>query len=108
MVPLMLTAVNEGRLSLVRLCQMTSTGPAEIFGLKRKGEIAPGKDADFLIVDMKEQWRLHEEDLHSKCGWSPFIDYGMKGRIRSVILRGREVCYEGKILAKPGFGRLAL
>ncbi|VVC04671.1 Allantoinase [Candidatus Burarchaeum australiense] len=107
MLPLMLTAVNDGRLSLVRLCQMISTRPAEIFGLKRKGEIAVGKDADFLIVDMNEQWRLHQEDLHSKCGWSPFLNYGMKGKIRSVVLRGREVCYEGKVLAKPGYGRMA-
>jgi len=108
MLPLMLTAVNEGRLSLVRLCQMISARPAEIFGLKRKGEIAPGKDADFLIVDMNEQWRLHIDDLHSKCNWSPYLDYGMKGKIRSVILRGREACYEGRILAKRGSGKGAL
>jgi len=108
MLPLMLTAVNDSKLSLVRLCQMVSARPAEIFGLKRKGEIAPGKDADFLIVDMNEHWRLHHEDLHSKCGWSPYVDYGMKGKIRSVILRGREACYEGRILAKRGSGKGAL
>jgi len=107
MLPLMLTAVNEGNISLVRLCQMISTRPAEIFGLKRKGGIEVGKDADFLIVDMKEEWRLHEDDLHSKCGWSPFTNYGMKGKIRSVILRGTEVFYDGKLLVKPGFGRHA-
>ncbi|MDO8339132.1 MAG: dihydroorotase family protein [Candidatus Burarchaeum sp.] len=107
MLPLMLTAVNEGKLSLVRLCQMISAKPAEIFGMKRKGELAPGKDADFLIVDMNEQWRLHQEDLHTKCGWSPFLNYGMTGKIRSVVLRGKEACYEGRILAKPGFGKPA-
>ena len=107
MVPLMLTAVNEGKLSLLHLCRMVSARPAEIFGLKQKGGLAPGKDADFMIVDMNEEWRFQEEDLHTKCGWSPFVNHGMKGKIRSVVLRGKEVCYEGKVLAKAGFGRPA-
>jgi len=107
MLPLMLTAVNDGKLSLVRLCQLMCSRPAEIFGLKKKGELAVGKDADFLIVDMNESWRLHEEDLHSKCGWSPFVNYGMKGKIRSVVLRGKEAYYDGKLLIKPGYGKLA-
>ena len=60
LVPVMLDHVNEGRLTLERFVDLTSHGPARIFGIARKGRIAEGYDADFTIVDLKRRWTHHQ------------------------------------------------
>ncbi len=104
--PLLLTAVHDGRLPLRKVARLTSAGPAAIYGLLRKGRIAPGYDADLTLVDPSVEWVIGERPLFTKCGWSPFEGRKVKGCVVRVFLRGQEVYAHGEILARPGYGRV--
>ncbi|MBN1811843.1 MAG: dihydroorotase family protein [Anaerolineae bacterium] len=103
---LMLTAVHEGRLPLAEIARLMATGPARVFGLERKGHIAPGYDADLTLVDINAEWTIGEWPLQTKCGWSPFEEHRVKGAVKQVFLRGQEVYSNKRILAKPGYGQV--
>jgi carbamoyl-phosphate synthase/aspartate carbamoyltransferase/dihydroorotase len=97
--PLMLTAVRDGRLSLTRLVELMATNPRRIFGL-------PEQQDTFIEVEHKIRYTIRNENLYSKCGWTPFDGWEVAGRVRRVVLRGREVFVEGKVVARPGTGQL--
>jgi dihydroorotase (multifunctional complex type) len=104
---LMLTAVQEGKLGLGEVAALMAREPARIFGLTRKGHVAPGYDADLTLVDAAEaEWIIGEQPLQTKCGWSPFEGRRVKGRVKRVFLRGEEVYANEEILAAPGYGRV--
>ncbi len=103
--PLLLTAVREGRLSLPDLVRWAATRPAEVFGLARKGQIAPGFDADLALVDPSAEWTIGNEGLLTRCGWTPFAGWQVRGRVEQVYLRGRLAFAAGRVLAEPGSGR---
>jgi len=105
MLPLLLTAYHDGRLTLPDIARVTSTRPAEVFGLEHKGEIAPGYTADLTLVDLAETWRIDNGALFTRCGWSPFDGKQVKGRIRQVYLRGELSFDQGKVIAAPGCGK---
>lgn len=102
LVPMMLTHVNAGRLSLERFVDLTSHGPQRIFGLAGKGRIAVGYDADFTVVDLKQQHTIEESWVASKCGWTPFAGQTVTGWPKGTIIRGRRVMWEDQIVGKPG------
>lgn len=79
MLPLLLNAVNEGKLTLQRLVRLTSYNPARLFGIKNKGIIKVGMDADFTVVDLDISRKVNDNLLWSKCGWSPFTGWKLKG-----------------------------
>lgn len=89
--PLMLDAVNAGRLSLAKLVDMYSTKPAEIFGMVGKGRLETGYDADIIIVDMEREYTLKNEDVVSRCGWTPFDGRRVKGMVEITIVNGNVV-----------------
>jgi dihydroorotase len=101
MMPLLLMAVKRNLLTLKRAIEVTSQNPARIFNL-RKGVLAPGYDADFLIVgEMRE---IRKEKMHSRAGWTPFG--GMDGIFpKMTISRGEVVSEDGEIIGKRGRGR---
>ncbi len=102
LMPLMLMAVKRNLLTLKRLLEVTSQNPARIFSLK-KGALAPGYDADLIIVGKARE--IRKEKLHSKAGWTPYN--GMMGIFpRITISRGDVISEEGEIIAKRGRGRL--
>ncbi len=103
--PLLLTAAGEGQLMLSDVVRLTSSGPAAIFGLKRKGGIAPGYDADLVLVNFEQRWTITEENLQTKCGWTPFAGRRVKGRVERVYLRGQLAYADGQVLLEPGYGR---
>ncbi|MDT8264505.1 dihydroorotase, partial [Roseomonas sp. DSM 102946] len=72
LVPVMLNHVAEGRLSLARLVDLMSAGPARVYGVTAKGRLAAGYDADFTIVDLKRRRSIEESWIASPCGWTPF------------------------------------
>ena len=78
MLPLLLDAVNKDRLTLQKLVELTSQNPARIFGIKNKGKIEEGYDADLVIVDMNKEKEVKNEELFTKCGWSPFNGLKLK------------------------------
>jgi dihydroorotase (multifunctional complex type) len=107
MLPLLLTAYHEGRLSLPDVVRWIAARPAEVFGLEHKGRIRPGCDADLTIVDLDAAWTVGRQELFTRCGWTPFEGRRVRGRVRQVYLRGQLAFSDGRILAKPGSGRPA-
>lgn len=104
LVPLMLDHVNAGRLSLERFVDLTSAGPARLFGLCAKGRIALGYDADFTVVDLKRQARIENAAQGSKCGWTPFDGMTVTGWPVATILNGKIVMQDGA-LTQTGQGQ---
>tara|TARA_Y100000588_G_scaffold358911_1_gene417482 strand:+ start:71 stop:1411 length:1341 start_codon:yes stop_codon:yes gene_type:complete len=98
LLPIMLDHVNAGRLSLQRLIDLTSAGPARLYGLAKKGQIHPGFDADLSLVDLKSKRIISRDWLASKCDWSPFLDKEVNGWPITTILRGRVVVRDCKVV----------
>jgi dihydroorotase-like cyclic amidohydrolase len=103
--PLMLTAVNEGRLSMEDLVRLTSENPAKIFGLyPRKGTLTPGADGDLTLVDMNQSGEFADADMESKTGLTSWTGMKFTGKPVYTISRGSVVMDHGKILSQPGDG----
>lgn len=100
--PLMLNLVNNGQITIERLAQLMSLNVAKRFGLKNKGKIAAGMDADLTIVDMNEEWTIKNEDQKSRCGYTPFNGLKLKGRPIMTIVQGKMAMREGKIFDRAG------
>jgi dihydroorotase len=101
-VPLMLTHVNDGKLSLQRFVELTSAGPQRVFGLADKGRIAEGYHADFTVVDLKRKETIRAEDTEAKCGWTPYDGFEATGWPVATIVRGGFVMRDGEITRKGG------
>lgn len=97
--PLMLTAVHEGRLGLERLVTLMHHNPRRIFNLPEQPQTYVEVDADVAVT-------IRNDLMHSKCGWTPFAGMTVYGRVHRVVLRGQPVYEEGQLLARPGSGRL--
>jgi len=98
--PIMLDHVNNGKLSLEQLIKLMCENPCRIFGIKNKGYIKEGFDADLTIVDMSKEQVIRNEMMASKCGWTPFNSYKVKGFPIGTIVNGNLVMSEGKIISK--------
>ncbi|PLX36287.1 MAG: dihydroorotase [Hyphomicrobiales bacterium] len=98
LVPAMLDHVAAGRMSLHRFVDMTSAGPARLFGIKAKGRIAVGYDADFTIVDLARREMVRDEWIASRCGWTPYDGTTMTGWPVGTIVRGARVMWEGDLV----------
>jgi carbamoyl-phosphate synthase/aspartate carbamoyltransferase/dihydroorotase len=96
--PLWLTAVRDGRLTVDQIVQKACTNPRRIFGL-------PEQEETWIEVDEAAQYEIHAADQFTRCGWTPFEGWKVTGRVRRVVLRGREACRDGELLAAPGYGR---
>ena len=103
LVPTMLDHVNNGRLSLQRFVDMTSAGPARLFGIAGKGRIAVGYDADFTIVDLKRTETITDGWIASRSGWTPYDGVAVTGWPVGTIVRGRKVMWQGELTA-PSIG----
>jgi dihydroorotase len=98
LLPVMLTHVANGRLTLERLVDLTSHGQQRVFGLADKGRIAEGYDADLTIVDLKARRTLRHEDMASRSGWTPFDGMEVTGWPKATIIRGRVVMRDDEIV----------
>ncbi len=104
--PTMLTQVNLGRMSLPSFVRMTSTNPAKILGLARRGTIKRGYHADLIIVDFKKEGRVDPARFESKARYSPFEGYRTKGRVTTTIVGGQVVMEEGEMASKDARGKI--
>ena len=98
--PIMLDHVNKEKLSLEQLIKLMCENPCKIFGIKDKGFIKEGFDADLTIVDMNKEQIIKNEMMASKCGWTPFHNYKVTGFPIGTIVNGNLVMSEGKIVSK--------
>ena len=101
LIPIMLNHVNNGKLTLEQLINSVCENPVKIFGIKDKGYIKEGFDADLTIVDMNKKIMIKNKDIESKCGWSPFDGFEFKGTPISTIINGLIKMRDGKILGEP-------
>jgi dihydroorotase len=99
LVPIMLDHLNAGRLSLARLVDLTSAGPARLFAIACKGRIAAGYDADFSVVDLKRRQTITNQWIASRAGWSPYDGATVTGWPVGTFVRGVRVMWEGEVLA---------
>jgi dihydroorotase len=97
LVPIMLDHVNNGRLTLQRFVDLTSHGPQRLFGIKGKGRIAVGYDADLTVVDLKRRETIRNSWIESRCGWTPYDGVEVTGWPVGTFVRGRKVMWEGEI-----------
>ena len=93
--------VNNKKLSLPQLINLVCENPIKIFGIKYKGFIKEGYDADFTIVDMNKKITIKNENIESKCGWSPFNGVEFKGTPVATIIAGKIKMKDGQILGDP-------
>jgi dihydroorotase len=101
LMPVMLNHVNDGKLTLSQLVKLVCENPVKIFGIQNKGFIKEQYDADFTIIDMHKTIEIKNENIESKCGWSPFDGFKFKGTPVSTIIAGKIKMQDGKILGEP-------
>ena len=94
--PVLLHHVEMGNLSLEEVAKYLCFNPAKLYGLN-KGHLKTGFDADITIVDMNERAEIKNEDMASKCGWTPFNGYTYKGKINYTIVGGNIVVEDGVV-----------
>jgi len=99
LVPLLLDHVAAGRLTLQRFVDLTSAGPARIFGMAAKGRVAVGYDADFTVVDLARRETIRNGWIASRCGWTPYDGKEVTGWPVGTFVRGAKVMWEGELLA---------
>jgi len=104
LVPVMLTHVAEGRLTLERFIDLTSAGPQRVFNIAGKGRLAVGYDADLTLVDLKARRTIRDEDQATRVGWTPFDGMEATGWPMATIIRGSVVMRDGEVTA-PSQGR---
>ena len=96
--PLLLQAVDEGRLSLDDIKNKFYRNPKKIFSL-------PEQPNTYVEVDLDEEWIISKEFMHSKAKWTPFEGTKVKGKVHRVVLRGEVAYIDGEVLVQPGFGQ---
>ena len=101
LLPVMLNHVNDKKLTLDQLIKLLCENPVSVFGIKNKGFIKKDYDADFTIIDMNRTIEIKNENIHSKCGWSPFDGYKFKGSPVYTVINGDIKMKEDEILGDP-------
>ena len=98
LLPVMLNHVNNGKLKIEKLIKLICENPCDLFGIKNKGYIKENFDADLTIVDMNKEVVIRDNWIESKCGWTPFNNYKVKGFPIATIVNGEIVMENNKIL----------
>lgn len=104
--PLMLTQLNKGRITLQKLVEVFSENPSRLFRIENKGRIEEGYDADLTIIDLKKKDKIKPEKFYSKAKYSPFEGWKTKGKPEITIVNGVIVMEHGEIVAPQGTGKV--
>ena len=103
--PLLLTAVGEGRMSIERVVELCCTGPAQLVNVDdRKGSIEVGKDADLVICNTTHEGVRSNETTPYACGWTPADGLRVSAAVRTTLVRGSLVVEDGEVVGSEGFG----
>ena len=95
---LWLTAVRDGKLTIDQIIEKMYVNPKKIFHL-------PEQPETWVEVDADAEYEIRASDQFTRCGWTPFEGWMVHGKVRKVVLRGREAYRDGKILVEPGYGK---
>ena len=98
LLPVMLNHVNNGKLKIEKLIELVCENPCNLFGIKNKGYIKENFDADLTIIDMNKEVIIKDEWIESKCAWTPFNNYKVKGFPIGTIVNGEIVMENNKIM----------
>jgi dihydroorotase (multifunctional complex type) len=101
----LLDGAAAGRLTYERVAAVYSEAPARLYGLRAKGRLERGADADLVLVDPTAHWEVRDQDILSQAGWSPFTGRTLRGRAVRTYVRGSLVAANGTVVAEPGTGR---
>lgn len=104
--PLLLTRVNSGQLSLERFIESVSRMPAEIFSLKYRGSLSEGSAGDVTLINLRQRFVVKAESFYSKAKHSPFDGFQCKGRPVRTIVGGVTVMEDDEVVGSPGSGRV--
>jgi carbamoyl-phosphate synthase/aspartate carbamoyltransferase/dihydroorotase len=96
--PLLLTAVYENRLSIDDVVTRLYTNPVRIFSLHHQPDT-------YIEIDPEARWEVHAAESYTRCGWTPFEGWQVRGRVCRVVLRGQDVFTDGDVLSPPGSGK---
>jgi carbamoyl-phosphate synthase/aspartate carbamoyltransferase/dihydroorotase len=96
--PLLLSAVHAGRLTLDDIILRCHTNPRRIFNL-------PEQPDTWIEIDADAEWTIRAANSFTRCGWTPYEGMTVRGRVERVVLRGKEAYRDGKVTAEPGTGR---
>jgi len=96
--PLLLNAVSEKRLTIDDIIQKSIINPRKIFNL-------PEQPETWIEVDETTEYVIKAADQFTRCGWTPFEGWKVKGKVRKVVLRGQTAFEDGKVLAEKGYGK---
>ena len=101
LLPVMLDHVNNGKIKLEQLIKLICENPVRIFGIQNKGFIRIGYDADITIVDLNKYIEIRNENIQSKCGWSPYDGHKFKGKPVLTVVNGKIKMNDGKLIGEP-------
>ncbi|XP_030080144.1 CAD protein isoform X3 [Drosophila hydei] len=96
--PMLLQAVSEGRLTLEDIKRKFHRNPRNIFNL-------PEQPQTYVEIDLDEEWTINNNELKTKAQWTPFNGTKVTGRVHRVVLRGEVAYIDGQVLVQPGFGQ---
>ena len=97
----MLNHVNEKKITLEQIVNFMCENPVKIFGIKNKGFIKENFDADITIIDLNKYIEIKNDNIESKCKWSPFHGYIFKGSPTCTIVNGQIKMKNGEIIGDP-------
>lgn len=97
--PLLLTAASKGKLTLDDIVRLCHTGPATLLSL-------PRDDTSYIEVDPTSSYTIENEQLFTKCKWTPFAGWNVKGKVTKAVLRGRTAFEQGEVKISQGFGKI--
>jgi dihydroorotase (multifunctional complex type) len=105
-IPLLLTEVRKGRLSIRDIVKLMAEKPAEVFGLKNKGSIKTGNCADLTVIDLRRKGKIDSSEFHSMAKFSPFDGWSFEGIPVKTIVNGQLVMDASEIVSDPGTGKV--
>jgi len=94
---LMLNAYNNGKIPLEKIQKLMCENPAEIMKIVKRGKLKEGYYADIIIIDLDKEWTVKNEECESKCKWSPYEGWRLKGKNMMTIVNGEIIYENGKI-----------
>ncbi len=104
--PLLLTKVKHGRLSITDVVRLIVEKPAEVFGLKGIGCLKEGNSADLIVVDLDRKHKIDASKFHSKAKYSPFNGLSLEGKPVKTFVGGRLIMDDGEIVGEAGSGEI--